>query len=225
MPIQPLNLNTAPAIDIVYEDTHLLILNKPSGLLSVPGKTEPFCLTAQALSYNANCRVVHRLDMSTSGLIVFAKSHDCQKRMGQLFEQRRIQKTYHAVVNGQPQAPQGTVEAPLICDWPNRPRQKVCWGHGKAAHTDYDVVKVLDLLNASVVRLRPLTGRSHQLRVHTLVLGHPILGDRLYNVENSHQRAPRLMLHAAALQFNHPITQEPLNVSSASGFQQIWLSP
>lgn len=225
MPLQPLNQQTAPPIDIVFEDEHLLVLNKPSGLLSVPGKTEPFCLTAQALNYNANCRVVHRLDMATSGLILFAKHHECQKRLGQTFEHRRIQKTYYAVLSGVPSALQGTIERPLICDWPNRPKQKVCLEHGKPARTHYTVVKPLASFNACVVRLQPHTGRSHQLRVHSLELGCPILGDQLYNLNNSQKKAPRLMLHAAELVFKHPITQAPLHLTKASGFERIELTP
>lgn len=224
MPMQPFTAAQQKPIDIVFEDDHLLILNKPSGLLSVPGKTEPFCLTAQALAYNPNSRVVHRLDMSTSGLMIFAKSHASQKAMGQRFEQREVSKRYHAIIHGTPQNTQGIIECPLICDWPNRPKQKVCFDHGKPATTLYEVKKTLTHINASFVHLKPITGRSHQLRVHCLELGCPILGDNLYNLENSHLRAPRLMLHAAEIALNHPISQQPMHIISASEFESVTLN-
>ncbi|WP_394200927.1 RluA family pseudouridine synthase [Marinagarivorans algicola] len=222
--MQPLTEHQAQPIDIIFEDEHLLILNKPSGLLSVPGKTEPFCLTAQALRYNANSRVVHRLDMSTSGLMIFAKNHISQKAMGQCFEKRLVKKTYDAMIHHAPSQHEGVIERPLICDWPNRPKQKVCFETGKAATTHYRVIRTLAHLQASVVRLTPVTGRSHQLRVHCLALGCPILGDQLYNLQGSHLRAPRLMLHAAQLHFEHPITAQPLHISKPSQFCRIPLT-
>lgn len=225
MPVKPLSPADSPTLDITFEDEDLLILNKPSGLLSVPGKTEPFCLTSQAISYNANSRVVHRLDMSTSGLMIFAKNHASQKAMGHCFEQRKISKTYHAVIHSSPKILDGVIDRPLICDWPNRPKQKVCLEHGKAATTHYKTIRNLPHLNASFIHLTPVTGRSHQLRVHCLELGCAILGDQLYNTEGSNNRAPRLMLHAAELKFDHPITQQPIHVTQASGFNEIQLKP
>lgn len=212
-------INPMPALDIIFEDEHLLILNKPEGLLSVPGRTEPNCLHAQALSYNANARVVHRLDMATSGIMIFAKSHASQKAMGHLFEQRKVHKTYHAIIHSKPIKNEGQVKLPLICDWPNRPKQKVCFDEGKPATTLYAVKTYFEQVNASLVELSPITGRSHQLRVHCLELGHPILGDNLYNIEGSHLRAPRLLLHATKIVFDHPITAEPMHVSHASDFE------
>ncbi len=206
------------ALDIIVEDPHLLVVNKPSGLLCVPGKTEPHCLAAQALVYNANCRVVHRLDMATSGLVVFAKSHEAQKGMGHLFERREIHKTYHAVVQGKPIQEQGDIDLPLICDWPNRPKQKVCYESGKSAQTHYQTVKYGQDNNVTLLHLTPITGRSHQLRVHCLELGHPILGDNLYNDGTTQTLAKRLLLHAAKLVFRHPITQQDMVITCESAF-------
>ncbi|HEY7773791.1 MAG TPA: RluA family pseudouridine synthase [Marinagarivorans sp.] len=210
-----------PNLDIIFEDDHLLVVNKPAGLLSVPGRTEPYCLQAQAIAYNANIRVVHRLDMATSGIIIFAKSHAAQKGMGQLFEQRQIHKSYHAIVQGQPKTASGEVDLPLICDWPNRPKQKVCFETGKNAKTRYRVAANCAKNNAALLHLSPVTGRSHQLRVHCLALGHPILGDKLYNLQGSHLRAERLLLHAAEISFHHPITQAPLHLQHGSGFETL----
>lgn len=209
-----------PQLDIVFEDEHLLIVNKPAGLLCVPGKTEPECLSAQAIRYNANCRVVHRLDMATSGLVIFAKSHPAQKAMGHLFERRKIHKTYHAVVNGQLDSAEGRVDLPLICDWPNRPRQKVCYETGKKAQTHYYTIEFWEECNATLLHLAPITGRSHQLRVHCQQIGHPILGDNLYNDTQTQKRAPRLLLHAAQLEFEHPISKKALLVTKGSDFNR-----
>lgn len=210
-----------PAIDIIFEDEHLLILNKPPGLLSVPGKTEPDCLHAHALAYNANIRVVHRLDMATSGIMIFAKSHNAQKEMGRLFEKRNIHKTYQAIIQGRPKFDSGSVELPLICDWPNRPRQKVCFDTGKPATTQYSLQTHFEPKNVSLIKLSPITGRSHQLRVHCLELGHPILGDNLYNIDDSHLRAPRLLLHATEITFTHPLTGAAMKINHAADFENL----
>lgn len=208
-------------LDIIFEDEHLLVVNKPAGLLSVPGKSEPHCLQAQAITYNANIRVIHRLDMATSGIIIFAKSHAAQKGMGHLFEKRQVHKKYHAIVQGHPSASRGEVDLPLICDWPNRPMQKVCFETGKNAKTLFRIVTTCDKTSTALLHLSPVTGRSHQLRVHCLALGHPILGDNLYNLDNSHLRAERLLLHAAEINFQHPITGAPIHLVKDSGFDTL----
>lgn len=207
-------------LTIIYEDEALLALNKPAGLLSVPGKTEPNCLAQQALDYNPNCRVVHRLDMATSGLILFAKSHAAQKQLGHQFERRTISKQYRAVILGSPSASQGEINLPLICDWPNRPKQKVCYETGKTAVTHYQVTRALtiDEQLCSEVLLKPVTGRSHQLRVHCHELGHGILGDQLYHRAGSEQLAERLLLHAETLWLRHPVTDVPLELNCPAQF-------
>lgn len=201
-------------LDIIYEDEALLAVNKPAGLLSVPGKTEPHCLTQLALEYNPNSRVVHRLDMATSGLILFAKSHSAQKHLGHQFEKRSISKRYQAIIFGSPEQSEGEIDLPLICDWPNRPKQKVCFENGKRAVTQFQVNGVITVNNVrcSVVTLKPVTGRSHQLRVHCAALGCPILGDQLYHHEGSNLLANRLLLHAETLWLNHPITEAPMEL-------------
>jgi tRNA pseudouridine32 synthase/23S rRNA pseudouridine746 synthase len=207
-----------PPLDILFEDDHLLALNKPSGLLSVPGKHDPLCLTSLALNYDANIRVVHRLDMATSGIMIFAKSYAVQKALGQLFERRQIQKTYHAMVQGRPSASQGAVNLPIVCDWPNRPRQKICWESGKSATTHYAIHHYFTDAQVSLMHLTPLSGRSHQLRIHCLALGHPILGDQLYHQDGSQSRSNRLLLHSARIEFIHPITQTWVTISHESQF-------
>lgn len=207
-------------LDIIYEDDALLALNKPAGLLSVPGKTEPHCLAQLALDYNPNCRVVHRLDMATSGLILFAKSHAAQKQLGHQFEKRTIRKQYQAVVLGAPSQQSGEIDLPLICDWPNRPKQKVCFETGKKAVTQYQVTGELTInqQRCSAVTLKPVTGRSHQLRVHCKELGHPIIGDRLYHRESSETLASRLLLHAETLWLNHPLSNDAMTLHSPAQF-------
>ena len=190
-------------LTIVYEDEHLLIVNKPSGLLCVPGLSDPDNLFDRVLKRYPNARVVHRLDMSTSGMVIFALNHPAQKRLGHMFEHKKIQKRYIAELSGQLDHKYGEVASPLICDWVNRPVQKVDWLKGKLSLTHYRVIE--QSASGSRVELTPITGRTHQLRLHMLQIGHPILGDNFYNIENSHMQAERLMLHAFQLQFAHPV--------------------
>lgn len=207
-------------LDIIYEDEALLALNKPAGLLSVPGKTEPHCLAQLALDYNPNCRVVHRLDMATSGLILFAKSHAAQKNLGHQFEKRTISKQYQAIILGAPNAETGEIDLPLVCDWPNRPKQKVCFETGKKAVTHYQVTGSITInhCQCSTVTLKPVTGRSHQLRVHCQALGHPIVGDKLYHRDDSNTLTERLLLHAETLWLNHPLTSKAMTLHSPAQF-------
>ena len=164
-------------LDILHDDHEILIVNKPAGLLSVPGKGEELadCLIARIQKVFPQALLVHRLDRDTSGVMVFALTRHAQRHLGLQFEKRMTQKTYVARVAGVLEPKTGSVELPLIVDWPNRPLQKVCHETGKAAHTDYRVMRYGE--GETRVRLTPRTGRSHQLRVHMLALGHPILGD------------------------------------------------
>lgn len=189
-------------LEVLYEDADLLFVNKPSGLLSVPGKGPELsdCLLARLGRAFPTVRLVHRLDRDTSGVMVFALTEHAQRHLGQQFEARKTRKTYVARVLGRLAPRTGTVELPLIVDWPNRPRQMVCHETGKPAQTDWKVVSAEDA--ETRVRLFPLTGRSHQLRVHMLSLGHPILGDPLYS--DRAQDYPRMMLHAEELRLTHP---------------------
>lgn len=193
-------------------------MNKPSGLLSVPGKNPEHkdSLIVRINRVFPTATVVHRLDMATSGIMVFALNKAAHKHIGLQFEKRQTRKAYIAKIYGVPAQECGSVELPLICDWPNRPRQKVDHETGKYALTHWQVLRTCE--DYSRVKLTPVTGRSHQLRVHMLSLGHPILGDRLYAHEKALAMAERLQLHAAELSFSHPSTQEWLNFTAAPEF-------
>lgn len=195
---------TSPYLDILYQDNALVVFNKPSGLLTVPGKAAEH---KDSLEYRARLvwpgiRVVHRLDMATSGIVVMALTADAQRSLNRQFQLRHTQKHYIARVSGRVLADHGTIELPLICDWPNRPKQHVCYTHGKPSLTHYQVLSRTD--NASRLKLIPVTGRSHQLRVHLQWLGHPILGDKFYAGREALLAADRLQLHAEQLCFTHP---------------------
>lgn len=188
---------------ILHHDHELLLVDKPSGLLSVPGKGEHLadCLIARIQAVFPEALLVHRLDRDTSGVMVFAMTPHAQRHLGLQFEKRQVKKTYIARVFGHVEGKDGTVDLPLIVDWPNRPKQHVDFENGKPAVTDWKVLKREE--NATRMRLFPQTGRSHQLRVHMLELGHPILGDPFY-AEGDALDAPRLMLHAESLRLRHP---------------------
>lgn len=215
-----------PAIDsawIVYQDPELLALAKPTGLLSIPGRgpDKRDSLLQRAQARWPETLLVHRLDQATSGLMLLARNRPMQKALGQAFEQRRVRKTYTAVVHGQPlEQPDAKgwshIQLPLILDWPNRPRSKVCHERGRPSHTRWHLLAYDPASHTSRLALQPVTGRSHQLRVHLLALGHPIVGDALYGPPDD--RAPRLMLHASALQLIHPGTGLPLGLHSPVPF-------
>lgn len=190
-------------LDIIHVDHEILLVNKPSGLLSVPGKGEHLadCLITRIQRAFPQTLLVHRLDRDTSGVMVFAQTPHAQRHIGLQFEKRYTKKTYVARVFGRLEPKTGTVDLPLIVDWPNRPRQMVDHENGKSAQTDWRVQRYGD--NETRVRLMPKTGRSHQLRVHMLALGHVILGDPLY-AEGAALDYPRLMLHSEELQLRHP---------------------
>lgn len=198
---------TEPWFDIVYEDEHILIANKPSGLLSVPGRLEEHydSMWSRLEREYPGIQVIHRLDMSTSGLMLFAKDKASESALKKQFQYRLTHKVYYARVWGHPHKNEGVIDLPLICDWPNRPRQIVCYTNGKPSQTQYQVVERED--HTSLVRLLPITGRSHQLRVHMQALGHPIIGDEFYAIEEALNYSDRLQLHAAELSFYHPDSQ------------------
>jgi len=190
-------------LDILHADHELICVNKPSGLLSVPGKGEHLadCLIARVQEAFPTALLVHRLDRDTSGVMIFAATPHAQRHLGLQFEKRQTKKAYIARVFGRLEPKEGTVDLPLIVDWPNRPLQMVCHETGKQAQTDWKVLKASDA--ETRVRLFPKTGRSHQLRVHMLALGHPILGDPFY-ASGEALTHPRLMLHAEELRLRHP---------------------
>lgn len=211
---------TEHALDILYRDDDLLILNKPAGLLTVPGKgpDNQDCLIRRALVTFPNARVVHRLDQGTSGIVILPLNYITLRTLTKQFEARGVHKRYIAVVAGLMEEDEGEVKLPLICDWPNRPLQKVCFEHGKAAHTRYQVLERDEAAQTTRVLLEPVSGRTHQLRVHMLSLGHPILGDRLYAPLEIQAMAPRLLLHAQKIFFDHPITQQAVQVECLANF-------
>jgi len=190
-------------LDVFYLDHELLVVNKPPGLLSVPGRGALLadCLITRIQSEYPTALLVHRLDRDTSGAMVFALSANAQRHLGLQFEKRQIKKTYVARVWGQIEADTGTVDLPIIVDWPNRPKQMICHDTGRAAVTDWQVIN--RDRGETRVKLSPKTGRSHQLRIHMLALGHPILGDPFYGTLES-QEAIRLMLHSHRLRLRHP---------------------
>lgn len=190
-------------LDVVHEDHEVLIICKPHGLLSVPGKGGHLadCLLSRVQSVFPHALLVHRLDRDTSGVMVFALSPHAQRHLGQQFEKRQVRKSYIARVFGAVDQKTGTVDLPLIVDWPNRPKQKVDFENGKPAITEWRRLKAG--AEESRLRLFPKTGRSHQLRVHCLAIGHPILGDPFYAIGPARDHE-RLMLHSESLRFRHP---------------------
>ena len=189
-------------LNIIHEDDDLLVVDKPAGLLSVPGRDLPDSLQSRLKALYPDSLLVHRLDMATSGLMVFARNKAAQRHLGLQFERRHTTKTYVARVAGRVKGGSGRINLPLIADWPNRPRQMVSWEHGKPSITDWEILERED--NATRLALHPITGRSHQLRVHCWALGHPILGDRIYAMDDVFDAAPSLQLHAWKLGLRHP---------------------
>ncbi|MGX9242997.1 bifunctional tRNA pseudouridine(32) synthase/23S rRNA pseudouridine(746) synthase RluA [Pantoea dispersa] len=205
MLMEPYNPPLDPWLHILYQDEHIMVVNKPSGLLSVPGRLEEHkdSVMTRIQRDFPQAESVHRLDMATSGVIVVALTKAAERELKRQFREREPAKQYVARVWGHPAAEQGMIDLPLICDWPNRPKQMVSVELGKPAQTEYQVL-VYDADNSARVQLKPITGRSHQLRVHLLALGHPILGDRFYAHPEALAMAPRLQLHAESLTITHP---------------------
>ncbi len=195
-------------VEIIHQDDTFLVVNKPHRLLSVPGRhpANRDCLISRLQQQQPQARIVHRLDMDTSGLMVVALNADSHRQLSRAFEQRAVAKRYTAVVYGEIKHSQLEVDLPLICDWPNRPRQKVDHEQGKKAHTKISVISREQ--DRSRITLTPITGRSHQLRVHTAEMGHPILGCEFYAHDTARRMAERLLLHASELSFPHPVSGE-----------------
>lgn len=207
-----------PYLPILFQDEDLLVCDKPSGLLSVPGRETAHkdSLALRAMRVWPRVTVVHRLDMATSGVIVLAMRKSAQSHLSRQFQQRATEKRYLAEIWGHPSQQQGEVNLPLRCDWPNRPKQMVDFELGKPAQTHWRVLESRE--KTSIVELVPITGRSHQLRVHMLELGHPIVGDRLYAPIEARDYAARLHLHATSLIVNHPTTEQRLTFHSEAAF-------
>ena len=213
-------------IDFYYKDEHMAMVSKPSGLLTVPGKgpDKADCLIARLQEQSPYAKIVHRLDMATSGILVIAYTPTSHRELSRQFQDRETQKHYIALINGDLEASSGQtsgeVDLPLITDWPNRPKQKVCFESGKPSQTLWSILDKSPEQNPdrTRVKLTPITGRSHQLRVHMLSLGHPILGDNLYACEEALAKSPRLLLHAEQLTVHHPITGEAITAKAEPEF-------
>jgi tRNA pseudouridine32 synthase/23S rRNA pseudouridine746 synthase len=214
----------SPAHDIdialLHVDEALIVVRKPAGLLSVPGRgpERADCVSARVQRRLPDARIVHRLDMATSGLLLMARGAEAQRLLSAAFAERRVAKRYTAVVAGQISADCGEVNLPLVCDWPNRPRQMVDHARGKPALTRWQVLSRQPGDDTTRVELEPVTGRSHQLRVHLQSIGHPIVGDELYAPAHWQRTAPRLLLHACHLAFAHPLGGEALVFSDPAAF-------
>ena len=217
---RPFDYSPPPAgpLPVIHADEHILVLDKPSGLLTVPGNRpeRADCLESRARLDYPEARIIHRLDMDTSGVIILALTAAAQRNIGLQFEKRRTRKRYVALVWGQMEGNDGRVDQPLITDWPNRPKQHIDPERGRQAITDWQVLDRGD--NWTRVQLSPVTGRSHQLRVHMAHLGHPILGDNLYAHEQALAARPRLCLHARSLEIIHPGSGETQRFESPVPF-------
>ena len=212
-----------PYLDIIYQDNDIVVLNKTSGILSVPGRLPEHqdCLQHRVQRILPSATIVHRLDMATSGVMVMALNKSAHVSISRQFEQRQTKKCYLARVLGLVELDAGNVDLPLICDWPNRPKQKVDFENGKQSLTHYKVLSRQDPSNeaaSSLIELTPITGRSHQLRVHMLSLGHPILGDKLYATETALTMRNRLQLHALTLNLLHPVSVKALSFHAPCPF-------
>ena len=215
-----------PYLEIIYQDNDLVVLNKPSGILSVPGRLAEHqdCLQNRVQRVLPSATIVHRLDMATSGLMIMALNKPAHVAISRQFEQRKTQKSYLARVFGSVKQSEGSVDLPLICDWPNRPKQKVDHENGKPSLTHYRVLSSSSNANedngieSTLLELTPVTGRSHQLRVHMLALGHPILGDKLYAHSEARAMSCRLQLHALKLTLFHPSTEQAMTFSAPCPF-------
>jgi tRNA pseudouridine32 synthase/23S rRNA pseudouridine746 synthase len=204
-------------VPVLYVDDALVVVEKPAGLLTVPGRGEQSqdCAAARVQARFPDALIVHRLDQATSGLLVFGRGAAAHRALSRAFAERRVAKCYAAVVAGQPASDSGSIDLPLSADWPNRPRQRVDILHGKPSLTHWRVRARDATAGTTRMALEPVSGRSHQLRVHLLAIGHPVLGDALYAPQYI---ASRLMLHASELTIPHPDDARPMHFCSAAPF-------
>ena len=205
---------------VLCADDALVAIAKPAGMLAVPGRGEQLrdCAAARVQARFPDALVVHRLDMATSGVMLLARGAAMQRHLSIAFARRQVHKRYVALVAGRIEATVGEIDLPLAADWPHRPRQKVDRTTGKPSLTRYRVIGYDAASDTTRVELEPITGRSHQLRVHLLALGHPIVGDALYAPPAVHARSVRLMLHACSLAFTHPARGHDVRIESEAPF-------
>ena len=207
-------------IDLIFQDEHILLINKPSGLLSLSGKNP---LNKDSVHFRLRqqfpaAMMVHRLDFGTSGIMVLALSKPVNAHLCRQFQDRTVVKTYVGVLNGHLEFDRGCIDAPIAKDKVNFPLAKICYKSGKPARSHYEVLERLDAPLRSRVMFSPLTGRTHQLRLHSREIGHPILGCDLYGSEQTQSMANRLLLHAATLSFDHPISGERITAKCPCPF-------
>ncbi len=195
-------------VDIIHKDSCVLVVNKPSGLLTIPGKdaSHKDSLLTRVQQKVFGALLVHRLDMDTSGIIIFARTRSSQVDLGKQFEGRRTIKRYFAEIWGKPSCERGTIDLPITKDKENPPRQKICLINGRTALTEWKLIESR-CNSTSIVELKPHTGRSHQLRLHMATIGHPIIGDSLYAHKKAYQKSNRLNLHSYELKVYHPKTR------------------
>ena len=208
-------------LSILYLSEQLVIVDKPSGLLSVPGRGagKEDCLSRRVQAEYPDALIVHRLDMGTSGIVVMARGANAQRELSVMFQERRVRKRYQALVDGKWSADEsGAIDLPIIVDWPNRPRQIIDHTNGRPSLTHYRVIDVDRTREVSRIELDPVTGRSHQLRVHMEAAGHPIIGDDFYGTPASCAKADRLMLHACEIEFSEPVTGKLLRIDCPPPF-------
>lgn len=214
----------AGPVQCLYADDDLLVLAKPPGLLCVPGRgpDKQDCLSARAQQRWPGALVVHRLDQATSGLVLMARTPEVQRRLGRAFELRTVHKRYHAIVSGRMAAPDAStwadIDLPIAADWERRPLRVIDPGHGKPSLTRWRALAYDPATHTTRIELEPVTGRTHQLRVHLAAVGHAILGDALYADSAIQALAPRLLLHAAWLTFEHPGTGLPVQFAAPAPF-------
>lgn len=207
-------------VEILYQDDHLLLINKPHLLLSMPGKhpqNKDSAIT-RLLKQFPSASLVHRLDLDTSGIMIIPLNKHVNAHISRQFQERAVEKTYTAVLYGHLQEERGLIDLPIAKDWQNRPLQKICYEKGKASLTHYTVVEREHDLYATRVIFKPVTGRSHQLRIHSREIGHPILGCDLYASDEAFHMAERLMLHATIIAFEHPVTHQRIEGYSEPPF-------
>ena len=206
-------------LSIVYEDDDLVIIEKPAELLSVPGRLPEHHDSAylRVLEKYPNAKITHRLDMATSGILMFAKHREAEVAVSKMFQARTVTKNYIALVQGKLEG-EGSVDVPLITDWENRPRQMVHFELGKPSKTLYQALSYDAELDITRVLLTPITGRSHQLRVHMMHIGHPITGDKIYHPNPNQSSLNRMALHASYLAFTQPLSGIDLKITSSVRF-------
>ncbi len=204
--------------EILFDDKEIIIVNKPSGLLSVPGRLPEHQdnLIGRMQESFGKLHCVHRLDMDTSGIMILARNKKALSHLSKQFQNRSIKKVYQAIVWGVPEPATGEINLPLITDWPNRPRQKICHDTGKSSQTKYRLLKQIQ--GKGYLAIYPVTGRSHQIRIHLQAIGHPILGCRFYAHQNALNAADRLCLHASEINFEHPIHMKKIKINCAASF-------